>query len=267
MKYRKGTFITVPNKDSLFGKNSAYQALYMWLCSHADENGECFPSRALLSRELGASVRTVDKYLDELIADGLIIKTLRKKKGNKENMSNMYQIMICEETSSENLAPGDEKKDTTPSAGNSTVTKSNINSTHLTNIKEKEDNVILPVKDSKSYIDRLAKLYGTLFKIKMGFSPKIEFGRDGKILSSLKKEYSELQIASMMVLYFDWRGMEDNDDRGYQWLLDNAFPITIMKSKINSLEAYMRNVADVNFDDDRDLLKMVMKSLDKLKDK
>lgn len=88
MKYEKGSFITVPT-SSIVGIGVGPQALYMWLCSFANNSGECFPSRSTLAERLGCSERAVDGYIDELIRLGLLIKEQRFSK-NKQISNNYY---------------------------------------------------------------------------------------------------------------------------------------------------------------------------------
>lgn len=94
MKYEKGTFITVPNKKALAKQPAILQALFMWICSFADENGECYPSRTTLARLICVSAPTIDKYLQELVNIGFITKEERVIEGVQT--SNLYQIMIIE---------------------------------------------------------------------------------------------------------------------------------------------------------------------------
>lgn len=101
MKYAKGTFTVVPNRELLRGLPPTTQALYVWLCSYADENGECYPSRSKLATDIGGSVRTVDTHLKKLENLGLIEKENRVK--NNEKQSNLYQLLIVE--SSAKIAP------------------------------------------------------------------------------------------------------------------------------------------------------------------
>ena len=131
-KYQKGTFITVPNRQVLRGMKGEYQSVYQWLNSFADENGECYPSRATLAECAGCSLRMVDYALKEFEEKGLVIKTIRKN-GN-QNMTSLYQITIVEGGSARS-APPSSKKDTTPSVENATGTKPSINSNHLTSSK------------------------------------------------------------------------------------------------------------------------------------
>lgn len=128
MKYQKGTFITVPNIQKLQELPPAAQALFMWLCSYADNDGVCFPSRKKLAHNLHCSVRTIDAHLKILQELGFIEKTNRIN--NNEKQSNLYQLLII---GSENIAGGSAKSalgsaknDTTPGAKSAHRTKSII---------------------------------------------------------------------------------------------------------------------------------------------
>lgn len=94
MKYQKGSFITIPNADSLLGLNPMTQCLFMWICSFADSKGRCFPSRVKLSKNSGICMRSIDIHLTKLVDIGLIKK--EKRKDGKKNLSNLYQIIIKE---------------------------------------------------------------------------------------------------------------------------------------------------------------------------
>lgn len=92
MKYKKGTFVVVPNMNYLSGKPTGYQALFMWLCKYADENGICYPSKKKLAENLGCDIRTISRYINQMVKDETITKTKRRKEGDVTNKSNLYQI-------------------------------------------------------------------------------------------------------------------------------------------------------------------------------
>ena len=94
MKYEQGSFITVPSRNTLRGLHPTAQTIYMWLCSYANETGECFPSRSTLAKDARCSDRTVDEMLEILIEQGLLRKKGRAD-GDKQ-LSNLYTVMICE---------------------------------------------------------------------------------------------------------------------------------------------------------------------------
>jgi hypothetical protein len=89
-KYEKGSFITLPNKQVLRGKKPATQAVYLWICEHANEYGICFPAIKTLGVESGSSESTVKRAISELEKSGILQKVQRK------NTSNEYQILIVE---------------------------------------------------------------------------------------------------------------------------------------------------------------------------
>lgn len=133
-KYEKGSFVVIPNKNHLKGKPSAMQSIYFWICEHADENGVCFPTRKMLAQEAGVEIKTLDKYLKQLVEEGFIIQSQRKKENSRENTSNQYQLMILsEEVPPKTVQPSTKNGATgTPKNGAETIT--NINSNNLTEI-------------------------------------------------------------------------------------------------------------------------------------
>jgi len=96
-KYKKGNFAIIPNLDRLDEVSPTAQALYIWLCKYADEDGVCFPSRMTLASKLGfKQVRVVDKYLRELEA-GVLISITRRRDDFSRNMTNIYRVIEISE--------------------------------------------------------------------------------------------------------------------------------------------------------------------------
>ena len=95
MRYKPHTFTSVPNRDFLKGKNPYIQVIFMWLCSHIDEEGICFPSRKTLSDETGLNIKTIDKYIEEMCNLGLIKKERRIDK-DQSYTSNLYSVQLLE---------------------------------------------------------------------------------------------------------------------------------------------------------------------------
>ena len=91
-KYEAGTFILVPNKEVIRGMDPRTQALYIWVCSYANNRGECFPSIATLASDTGCCVNTVKKSLGLLVKTGLL-KKINRKGEDGLNLTNLYQLM------------------------------------------------------------------------------------------------------------------------------------------------------------------------------
>lgn len=246
MKYKKGTFVVVPNTEYLKGKPQALQLLFFWLCYYADEEGRCFPSRGKLAKLMSCTNKTVDNYIKVLELDGVIEKTIRRKEGTKENKSNLYQILQVENVEtlpSETTTP-------TPSEPSDPVTIPSINYTYLT---------ILPEGRGKNPGFRVMSIYSDCFFHVYGFKYKPNFGRDLSIINTLLKSYSEVQLARLITIYFNWHGMNGSDDKEYNFLTGATHSIGLFKINISKYEAYSRNVLYEPFDDDDKLLEIVGK--------
>lgn len=91
-KFEKGTFTIVPNKGIMRGQSPTLQAVYFWICDHADEKGVCFPSYERLAECAGVDRRTVMRKVEEMVELGVLKKTVRTS--NEEHQSNLYQVMV-----------------------------------------------------------------------------------------------------------------------------------------------------------------------------
>lgn len=268
MKYKKGTFSTVPNIDYLKGKPALQQVVFLWLCVHSDEDGICYPTRSTIAKECGCDVKSVDKYIRALEEDKVISKTNRKKENSKENTSNLYQIMILgDETvvvGSELNTLGGEIKLPTGGERSGAETKLITNQIQLTTISATADELTLPKEMGNAYTQRLLRLYSILFRLVVGFSYKGTMGQDLRLLKELKSNYSELQIAMLLIVYFQWRGVDGSSEKDFQFVVSTGFNLSMFAKTISKYEIYARNVALVDMDNPETLLDTVNKSMVKL---
>lgn len=93
-RFVKGQFVVVPNKDQALALRGASLAVYIALCSFADDDGQCFPSLSTLAKTTGYAIASVRRSIDDLLEQGLITKTARKRP-NGSQTSNYYQIEVC----------------------------------------------------------------------------------------------------------------------------------------------------------------------------
>ena len=92
MQYRKGEFITVPNKRLLRQLDAISQAVFLWICNYANQKGFCYPSIRTLASNTRTSKNTVKNRISLLRDRGFIAVTHRKRGG--KNDSNLYQVLI-----------------------------------------------------------------------------------------------------------------------------------------------------------------------------
>ena len=253
MKYKKGTFVIVPNLDELLGKPSEMQAIYLWICQHSNNDGICFPKKATICREAGCSHNTVDKYLKKLVDDGFLEITTRKNKEGK-NTSNEYQLLIMGRTPTQN------RDVSQPNNGSQTI--SNITIPNITIDIQPE--VVVPVIEKKtlplnrgnSPHQRVASIYNDLFKDKYGiYPPNAGIGSRLKVLKELCKDYTELQLSFLLIVFFAWKGMNDSNDKEQNYLQSKAHDLFTFRFNLAQYEVYTRNVAGYSKEfDDSDLL-------------
>lgn len=91
IKYPRGTFAVVPVRY-LTGLHPYEQVIYMWLCFHANEKGECFPSIPRLAEECGICATSVKTHLNGLVKKGFLIKRRRNYKDH--HTTNFYRLKL-----------------------------------------------------------------------------------------------------------------------------------------------------------------------------
>jgi len=70
--------------------------VYVALTWHADSEGICFPSHATIAREIGASVSSVRRGIEGLVAKNLLVKKGRVKDDGGQT-SNLYLLNVWRE--------------------------------------------------------------------------------------------------------------------------------------------------------------------------
>ncbi len=93
MKYEKGSFVLVPNKQALKKLTLGARAVFVEICDFADDNGRCFPSRSKIAENIIMSTDSVDRFIAELLEAGFIEKSGRVRPDGSRT-SNEYQILL-----------------------------------------------------------------------------------------------------------------------------------------------------------------------------
>lgn len=93
MRYIKGDYFIVPNRQALRGLNCRDQATFVALCSMADEEGVCWPSFQHIADTAGMSRTSAVESIKVLEDAGFIERTKRGRKDGSQT-SNEYQICL-----------------------------------------------------------------------------------------------------------------------------------------------------------------------------
>jgi len=121
----------------------------------------------------------------------------------------------------------------------------------------------LPDKIGKTYIQRIAHIYGILWEKKYGMKPMVSFGLIGKSVQQLMDlGFNEYQIAYFLTLFFDWAGANGDDDWTRKRLESKTHSIFLLKGEIDSMRAYSKNVLGVDSDDIEKIKPIVDKIID-----
>lgn len=130
MEFQKGTFIIVPNKHRMSELSSSTQLIWVWLCAYANEDGECYPSRTTLSKNINKDVRTVDRSIKELLLKGWMKKKPQYR--NSAQTSNLYILWLLpvKKGGDKNASPRGDKNATGGGDKNASQNSTIINSTN-----------------------------------------------------------------------------------------------------------------------------------------
>lgn len=83
----------IPNVSALKGRNIAEVGIFFWLCTHLDDNNQCWPSLEKLTEETGLSKKPLIKHLNSLEKSGLITKIKQRDSLGYQKVT-LYQINI-----------------------------------------------------------------------------------------------------------------------------------------------------------------------------
>jgi hypothetical protein len=115
--------------------------------------------------------------------------------------------------------------------------------------------ITLPLTRGKSAVHRVISIYASLFQDKYGFKWKGNYAMYGKFVKQLLEDYTEVQLAFLLIVFFNWKGMADDNQRDQDFLCNIAFPITAFMKGVTKYEAYTRNVLGKDFDNEEALYK------------
>ena len=79
--------------------------------------------------------------------------------------------------------------------------------------------------------------------------------------------HTELQVAALLIVFFNWKGMDGNDSFAYQKLLNANHNPQWFFSTVNTYESYLRNVFGLEMDDEDKVKSFVAQNLLAIKNK
>ena len=249
-------FLSQENCSDLISVYTFYYYTAKWQKTNQPKATDRYVMKAL---HMGQ--KTLNKAQKFLIDNGIIEKiTTRNKKGEINGWYIKLNYIWKNETIGKMT-----QLDTPPLTSEATSGEKVTNALNANSINALSANIItLNLKQGKTPINRLQSMYGTLFKSLYGFKPTYAtYPQTGKCFKELLSSYSEIQLACLLIVFFNWQGMDDHTQTEKDWLVKNTHSIWLFKSNINKYHAYICNVAGwkEEFGDDSKLYKIVQNKL------
>lgn len=119
----------------------------------------------------------------------------------------------------------------------------------------------LPVTFGNTPTKRIVNFYSKVFHKRFGFYPRVLYPRIGGLYKSVLNEFTEYQVALMVLLHFEWRGSDGRDEFIHKRLADNVYPLEWLPRNINAYQAFIRNTLNIKFDDLTEVEKYVIETL------
>ena len=257
-KIFKPSFLITPrvlyeNKDMTMTDRDVYAIVY-WF--HNLKDGKCYASNVAIAEIVGIHKNTVSASLTKLEKAGYVSRAFDED-GNRETIIPLVDL-------------GDKPTDLggTPTGYqtlNPQVEGDKPTGLQNNNIEKEYKNSIgsnpIPIS-GKASTQRLHNFYSLVFSHFFGFVPKTaSYAKDASILKRLLKVYSEAQVAMLILLHFEWRGANGNEDFVFKRLSNAGFPISWISPNANAYVAYFKNVLNIDFDDQETILKMVKEKI------
>lgn len=89
-------FSQIPHWVTFSGISDGAFRLYAVLYKYADtDDHTAFPSRTTLAQDIQKTAKSVDRYIKELVSARALRVTRRKRKGSKQNYTNLYTVITA----------------------------------------------------------------------------------------------------------------------------------------------------------------------------
>jgi hypothetical protein len=236
-------------------------------------------TQGYVKKGLGWGIDRLNKSESKLVELGLIEKITRKDKKGRIIGWFIKVNYIFKKNNVEIIQNTQKPQVDTPTSGNqetNALSTNNINalSTNIESITtniETTNAVTLPLvkadgtSTGKTNVDRILYLYCKLFYSIYMTNYKPNWGKDKMLIKLMLKNYTEIQLAYMLCVYFTWHGMSGSNSRDYDFVTGATFPIGMFKTMAGKFEIYIRNVLGYKFDDDNEMLSKVGEHLRSIK--
>lgn len=256
--------VTTATVDTLFNTSADALTLYIFYIktSKWQKTNKIFSTNTYGMKVLGWGSKRYSEAKKVLEDTGLIeISPKRDKNGKIAGWYIKINYLFKQETISEihQNTPNPLLVSTTSGFQKTDALSNNTRDALSNNIRDtvdSEDKALtdLPGKFGKSYLDRLIHVYRSVWLGKYGTQlSNVQYSRLGNSFKTLHNAYSEMQIAILIYLFFNWQGGSGDDYSANKRLSDAGFPVEWLVKQTDIMVAYIKNALKVDFDNKEDV--------------
>lgn len=239
--------------------------LYAEITALSSKEGYCYATNAYFARNYKVSTRTVSRAITNLTEKGFLFTLLENYGTNTlrkiyitSNAEKLIPQVVAHSRGVDKtvLALGKKGEGVDKSvvppldknvAHNNTSNNSiNTNTLHIPATQDGVDDGILPPWLGKNGVERLGKLYELLWQAEMGVKHTLKIiGKNGSILKGILAGRNEVLAALILVTHFDWRGMSGKDEKQFNVLRDNGFPLGWIPTRVDMYQAFLQGTLGI----------------------
>lgn len=218
------------------------------------KEGVCFASNKAIADACGSSPDTIKSGLARLEKCGFIKRAEHGKKRQIITLVDPSKLGSNEPCSEEQGSnENDNEVQTAPKHG------SNEPQSISKSISKEYDKLkCFPVQWGNSSLKRIIRFYSLAWNNLYGTNYSPNYPKLGKILKPLLADYSEMQIASFVINYFEWHGASGGDEFSHKRLAENCFPLEWLPQYANQILAYLVNELRVDMEKPEEVRKYVV---------
>lgn len=230
---------------------------------HGKHGREVYKTDREIAEEVGMGIREAQAAKKHLIELGLIQVV---KRGTPQRSFYSLNDELCESKLTE-LAALDQRNssiliDETRSSNSETTTETTTDIS--TDVVKPVQEGLLPESMGKTPTSRLVRVYALKYEDLYGVEYKANWPALTKLFKPLLESMTEMQIAALIVLHFEWRGASGEDQFTHDRLAERCFPLEWVPKAVNQYLPYLQNALEVPFTDEAKVKKYVVDSIGQL---
>lgn len=246
-------FIIIPgvilrDKEVTSIQEKVYGVVYWYSKMNCEK---CIAGNKTIAKIVDSAPSTIANALTKLEERGYI-----KRVFSDEGKKNREEIIPLVSFSGETVST---QRETciTPEVKGVSSEREHISNNNISNIYKYS----LPDFLGKNYQKRIFGFYSLVWNKMYGTYPTADYARLGKLLKSLHENFSEYQVAMLILKHFEWYGATGEDSFAHQRLVSACFPLSWIPASADAYKAVIINSDGIQFDSEEACKEIINKYL------